>query len=260
MPRYGRSGVSGCRASSQLPSHGRNANEDDPTRPWQPSRAERGKYLCTVKRELRPEHLACSEDSSPIGLRIREDEEHPLDTAVSGLQCDASSKCLCVRQAGLVLDCDGVSTIRDGLVPRPLVACVTDGHFRPHSEAWAESNAEGADQAEMASIAEGISTRKRPNRQVQANHRAESRRDQDVQPRSEPALNAAQLGWRNAGCTGHGCQGQAGCLSGSPDLIAEVGKQAPAAAGPTGRVRLGHRHILTERPHQPINRTATIGP
>ena len=53
---------------------------------------------------------------------------------------------------------------------------------------------------------------------------------------------------------------QAGRRPGGTQLVAEVGEQAPAAAGATGRVRLGHRHILTERPHQPINRTATIGP
>jgi hypothetical protein len=165
-----------------------------------------------------------------------------------------------VRQAGLLLDCDSVSTIRDGLVPRPLVACVTDGHFRPHAEAWAESDAERTDQAEMAGIAKWISTRKRPNRQVQADHRAESRRDQDVQPRSEPALNAAQLGWRNAGRLGDGCQRQGRSGAGSPDFIAEVEEQAPAAAGATGRVGLGHRHILTGHAHQPINGAATIGP
>ena len=183
-----------------------------------------------------------------------------MDTAVSGPQCHSPGKCLGVRQTGLVLDCDRVSTIRDGLVPRPLVPCVTDGYFRSDAETWAESNAERADQAEMAGISERISTWERPNRQVQADHRAESRRDQDIQPRSEPALNAAQLGWRNADCPGDGCKRQSRSGSGRTHFRAEVGEQAPAAAGATGRVGLGHRHILTERPHRPINRTATIGP
>ena len=40
---------------------------------------------------------------------------------------------------------------------------------------------------------------------------------------------------------------------------AQVGEQAPAAAGASRGVRLRHRHILIERPHRPINRAATIG-
>src|SRR5215207_7516580 len=186
MPRHGRTGASGCRASSLLPPPGRNTNEDDPTCPWHAARSKCGEDFCTVERKQWREHLASSGDSSPVGPRIRKDEEDSLDTAVSGLQGDASSKRLAVRQAGLVLDCDSVSTIRDGLVPRPLVACITDGHFRPDAEAWPQSEAERTDQAEMAGIAEWISARTRPNRQVQADHRADSGRDQDVQPRSEP--------------------------------------------------------------------------
>ena len=134
------------------------------------------------------------------------------------------------------------------------------GYFRAHAEAWTKPSAECADQADMAGIPERISTRKCPHRQVQADHRAESRRDHDVQPRSEPALNATQLRWRNAGCPSDGCQGQGGSGAGRAQLRTEISEQPPAAAGTTGRVRLGHRHILTERPHQPINRAATIGP
>ncbi len=195
MPRHGRTGASGCRASSLLPSRGRNANEDNPAGPGQAARSKCSEDFCTVKREEWPEHLACSGDSSPVGLRIREDEEHPLDTAVSGLQDDTSSKSLGVREARLVLDGHSVSKIRDGLVPRPLITRIANGYFRADAEAWTKPSAECADQADMAGIPERISTRKCPHRQVQADHRAESRRDHDVQPRSEPALNAAQLCW-----------------------------------------------------------------
>ena len=183
-----------------------------------------------------------------------------MDAAVSGLERDTSSKCLGVRQTRLVLNGGSVHSVRDGLVPRSLVASVSNGHLRSHAQARPESIAERVDQAGVAGIPERIPARKGPNRQILADHRAESRRDQDVKPRSEPALNAAQLGWRDAGgrCDFRECQ--SGAEPSGADLVAEVCEQAPAATGATRRVRLRHRHILIERAHQPINRTATIAP
>jgi hypothetical protein len=112
----------------------------------------------------------------------------------------------------------------------------------------------------VAGIPERIPTRKGPNRQVQADDSAETRRDEDVQPRSESALDATQFGWRDADCHRNGSQRKTRSCAGRADLVAEIGEQAPAAAGATGRVGLGHRHILIEPAYQPINRTATIGP
>jgi hypothetical protein len=141
-----------------------------------------------------------------------------------------------------------------------LVASVTDRNLRSHTEARPESKAECTDQANVAGIPERIPTWKRSNRQVQADNRANARRDEDIQPRSEPALDAAQLGRRDACCPRDGCQRQRRSGASRTQLAPKLGQGESAATGAPGRVGLGHRHILTERAHQPINRTATIAP
>ena len=64
-----------------------------------------------------------------------------------------------------------------------------------------EPSAERAINGTWAGIPERIAARKRPHRQVQADHRAESRAATMRQPRSESALDPAQLGRRDAGGT-----------------------------------------------------------
>ena len=163
----------------------------------------------SVEREQGPEQPLCScdriSDCALVSLRTKSTR---CDAAVPGLEGDASSERLGVRQARLELDRRGLRTSETVWSharwsrPSPIGTSV-----RTRSPGT-ESKAERADQADVARVPGWIPARKRPNRQVQADNGTDSRCDEDVQPRSDPALNAAQLGWRDAGCLSDGCQRQ----------------------------------------------------
>jgi len=112
----------------------------------------------------------------------------------------------------------------------------------------------------MARVAERFAARIRTNGEVESDDRAQYGREEDVEPRRQPAFDPTQFGWRDP--CGH-CdvfERESGCLTCNPQLAAKIGNEPAAAPGAAGGVRFGHPRIVTCGAYRPIDRAATIQP
>ena len=147
-----------------------------------------------------------------------------------------------------------VRTIRDGLVPRPLVASVTNRHLRSHAESRhraEDSNAliRRTWPASRSGFPPGNARTARSRPTTAQSRDATRMSSHGANPRSTRLSSVDEIPAASATVASD----RPAAAAGRTKLGAQIGEQAPAAAGATARVRLRHRHILSEHAHQPIN-------
>jgi hypothetical protein len=137
-------------------------------------------------------------------LRVREDEDQAVDSAVTLLQRQAPPKLLHVRRSRLTFDANPDPSSTHHAVPGASVACYRKRDFTRPGPRRSGCPSESFQKCDMCSIPQGLASRVEPDRQIESDCGRETAKNIDPHGRAQSALDSGHLGLRDRSGSGNG--------------------------------------------------------